>query len=124
MDEGPDFISTRLVRTGTRAVFNKFALDGITPAEGNQKNLKCFKKGKCACIYLFYSLIVSKIKKFMEVMNLFKNKCKKKILPIAVLSSVAFEGLFNTANNDVKADQVEQNNAPIKNVIFLIGAGM
>ncbi|MGG1676279.1 alkaline phosphatase [Neobacillus sp. NRS-1170] len=55
---------------------------------------------------------------------MFKNKLKKKILPIAVLSSVAFGALFSTANNDVKANEAVQNNAEIKNVIFLIGDGM
>jgi alkaline phosphatase len=55
---------------------------------------------------------------------LFKNKLKRKILPIAVLSTVAFGTFLGNINNDVKANEVGQNNAEIKNVIFLIGDGM
>lgn len=55
---------------------------------------------------------------------MFKNKLKKKILPVAVLSTVAIGTLLGTLNNDVKANEVVQNNAEIKNVIFLIGDGM
>ncbi|MEH7416241.1 alkaline phosphatase [Neobacillus drentensis] len=55
---------------------------------------------------------------------MFKNKLKKKILPVAVLSTVAFGALFGSLNHDVKAKEVTQNNAEIKNVIFLIGDGM
>ncbi|SFB13980.1 MULTISPECIES: alkaline phosphatase [unclassified Bacillus (in: firmicutes)] len=53
-----------------------------------------------------------------------KNKFSKKILPIAVLSTVAFGGLIGTfAQPETK---VEAANPPaeIKNVIFLIGDGM
>jgi alkaline phosphatase len=57
-------------------------------------------------------------------LNLFKNNLKKKILPITVLSTVAFGTLLGTLNHDVKADEVKPNNAEIKNVIFLIGDGM
>ncbi|MFP5113871.1 alkaline phosphatase [Bacillaceae bacterium C204] len=55
---------------------------------------------------------------------MFKNKLKRKILPIAVLSTVAFGTFLGNINNDVKANEVGQNNAEIKNVIFLIGDGM
>jgi alkaline phosphatase len=55
---------------------------------------------------------------------LFKNKLKRKILPIAVLSTVAFGTFLGNINNNVKANEVGQNNAEIKNVIFLIGDGM
>lgn len=57
-------------------------------------------------------------------MILFKNKLKKKILPVAVLSTVALGALLGTVHNDVKAKEVKPNNAEIKNVIFLIGDGM
>lgn len=53
-----------------------------------------------------------------------KSRLKKRILPIAVLSTVALGTLFGTINHDVKAEEVKQNNAEIKNVIFLIGDGM
>jgi alkaline phosphatase len=55
---------------------------------------------------------------------LIKSLLKKRILPIAVLSTVAFGTLLGTLNHDVKAEEVKQNNAEIKNVIFLIGDGM
>ncbi|WP_160719425.1 alkaline phosphatase [Bacillus sp. USDA818B3_A] len=55
---------------------------------------------------------------------MFKNKLKKKILPVAVLSTVALGALLGTVHNDVKAKEVKPNNAEIKNVIFLIGDGM
>ncbi|CRK81415.1 alkaline phosphatase [Neobacillus massiliamazoniensis] len=53
-----------------------------------------------------------------------KSILKKRILPIAVLSTVAFGTLLGTLNHDVKAEEAKQNNAEIKNVIFLIGDGM
>ncbi|MFP5106902.1 alkaline phosphatase [Neobacillus sp. C211] len=55
---------------------------------------------------------------------MFKNILKRKVLPIAVLSTVAFGTFLGNINNDVKANEVGQNNAEIKNVIFLIGDGM
>ncbi|WP_342041782.1 alkaline phosphatase [Bacillus sp. OTU2372] len=55
---------------------------------------------------------------------MFKKVLKKKILPVAVLSTVAFGTLLGALHNDVEAKEVKQNNAEIKNVIFLIGDGM
>lgn len=55
---------------------------------------------------------------------MFKNKLKKKVLPVAVLSTIALGTLLGTLNNDVKANEVGQNNPEIKNVIFFIGDGM
>jgi len=52
-----------------------------------------------------------------------KQNFKKKILPIAVLSTVAFGSLAGTFH--AKAEkEVSDNHAEIKNVIFLIGDGM
>ncbi|WP_423410743.1 alkaline phosphatase [Heyndrickxia sp. MSNUG] len=52
-----------------------------------------------------------------------KQNFKKKILPIAVISTVAFGGLAGTFH--AKAEkEVSDNRAEIKNVIFLIGDGM
>lgn len=49
---------------------------------------------------------------------------KKKILPIAVMSTVALGSLIGTVSNtDVQAEAANSN-AKIKNVIFLIGDGM
>ncbi|XJZ25692.1 alkaline phosphatase [Bacillota bacterium Lsc_1132] len=60
-----------------------------------------------------------------------KKKLKKGILPIAVLSTVAFGSLFGASfHQDVQAKEVNEqkeekgNNADIRNVIFLIGDGM
>ncbi|MBT2641814.1 alkaline phosphatase [Bacillus sp. ISL-41] len=52
-----------------------------------------------------------------------KANFKKKILPIAVLSTVAFGSLAGTFNADAK-NEAKENSAKIKNVIFLIGDGM
>lgn len=52
-----------------------------------------------------------------------KKNWKKKILPTAVLSSVAFGGLIGTLPN-AQAEEQKNNHAEIKNVIFLIGDGM
>lgn len=54
---------------------------------------------------------------------MFKKNFKKKLLPFAVVSSIAltsFAGTFSTA----EAKEQNQNNAKVKNVIFLIGDGM
>ncbi|WP_342541482.1 alkaline phosphatase [Heyndrickxia sp. FSL K6-6286] len=56
---------------------------------------------------------------------MFKNRFKKRILPVAVLSTVALGALFGSLHrDDVKAIEAKQNDAKIKNVIFLIGDGM
>lgn len=52
-----------------------------------------------------------------------KKNFKKKILPIAVLSTVAFGTLAGTFNAEAKSDK-RQNEPEIRNVIFLIGDGM
>ncbi|RSD26316.1 alkaline phosphatase [Mesobacillus subterraneus] len=52
-----------------------------------------------------------------------KAKLKKKILPIAVLSTVAFGSLAGTFGAEAKTEK-DNNQAEIKNVIFLIGDGM
>ncbi|MBT2677940.1 alkaline phosphatase [Bacillus sp. ISL-35] len=52
-----------------------------------------------------------------------KANFKKKILPLAVLSTVAFGSLVGTFNAEAKNDE-KNNSAEIKNVIFLIGDGM
>ncbi|MFT9596467.1 alkaline phosphatase [Mesobacillus sp.] len=52
-----------------------------------------------------------------------KANFKKKILPIAVLSTVAFGSLVGTFNAEAK-NEAKDNSAEIKNVIFLIGDGM
>ena len=52
-------------------------------------------------------------------------KLLKKVLPVAVLSTVAMGSLFGTVgNSSVQAEGEKNNNADIKNVIFLIGDGM
>ncbi|HZH58567.1 MAG TPA: alkaline phosphatase [Metabacillus sp.] len=50
-------------------------------------------------------------------------KLKKKLLPLAVMTSVAFGSLGGTFST-AEAKEVKSNNAEIKNVIFLIGDGM
>ncbi|GIN86017.1 alkaline phosphatase 3 [Heyndrickxia sporothermodurans] len=56
---------------------------------------------------------------------MFKKKLLKKVLPVAVLSTVAVGSLIGTATNSPAQAKVEKgNNAEIKNVIFLIGDGM
>ena len=52
-----------------------------------------------------------------------KANFKKKILPIAVLSTMAFGSLVGTFNVEAK-NEGKDNRAEIKNVIFLIGDGM
>ncbi|MBT2695526.1 alkaline phosphatase [Bacillus sp. ISL-55] len=52
-----------------------------------------------------------------------KANFKKKILPIAVLSTVAFGSLVGAFNAEAK-NEGKNNSAEIKNVIFLIGDGM
>lgn len=49
---------------------------------------------------------------------------KKKLLPLAVLSAVAYTGLVGSFSQPAKAKEEKANNAEIKNVIFLIGDGM
>ena len=52
-------------------------------------------------------------------------KFSKKMLPIAVISSLAITAALHGANNGFAAAQDNQaNNAKVKNVIFLIGDGM
>lgn len=49
----------------------------------------------------------------------------KKLVPMAVISSLAITAAFYGANlGPVKAEENKENNAQIKNVIFLIGDGM
>lgn len=52
-----------------------------------------------------------------------KKKLTKKLIPVAVLSSVAFGSLFNSFST-ASANETASNNAEIKNVIVLIGDGM
>ncbi|RWZ54686.1 alkaline phosphatase [Halobacillus fulvus] len=52
---------------------------------------------------------------------MFKKTFKKKVLPFAVMSSLVFGGLATT---DAPAVEAKENNAKIKNVIFLVGDGM
>ncbi|WP_102263152.1 alkaline phosphatase [Mesobacillus jeotgali] len=52
-----------------------------------------------------------------------KANFKKKILPIAVLSTVAFGSLVGTFDAEAK-NEAKDNSAEIKNVIFLVGDGM
>ncbi|MBS8264459.1 alkaline phosphatase [Mesobacillus boroniphilus] len=52
-----------------------------------------------------------------------KANFKKKILPIAVLSTVAFGSLVSTFDAEAKNEE-KNTSAEIKNVIFLIGDGM
>lgn len=54
---------------------------------------------------------------------MFKKKVKKKLLPLAVLSTVAIGSLGGTFTT-AEAKAVKENNAEIKNVILLIGDGM
>lgn len=54
---------------------------------------------------------------------MFNNKLKKKFLPLAVLSAVAFSSLGGTYST-AEATEVKSNNPEIKNVIVLIGDGM
>ncbi|MBM7694084.1 alkaline phosphatase [Peribacillus deserti] len=54
-----------------------------------------------------------------------KTNFKKKLLPVAVLSTVALGSLFATfTNHDALAKGKKENTPEIKNVIFLIGDGM
>ncbi|KON86390.1 alkaline phosphatase [Sporosarcina globispora] len=58
---------------------------------------------------------------------MFKNKLTKKLLPVAVLSTVAFGGLISGVSNvnaERPVNKQVTNNADIKNVIVLIGDGM
>lgn len=58
---------------------------------------------------------------------MFKKKLKKKLLPVAVLSTVAFSGLIGDFSHVSAEDSVNKkatNNGEIKNVIVLIGDGM
>ncbi len=60
---------------------------------------------------------------------MFKNKFTKKVLPVAVLSTMALGSLIGTfSHTDVEAaernNNNKNNNSEIKNVIFLIGDGM
>jgi alkaline phosphatase len=52
-----------------------------------------------------------------------KKKFTRKLIPVAVLSTVAFGSLIGSMSH-VKAEQPAENNAEIKNVIVLIGDGM
>ncbi len=54
---------------------------------------------------------------------MFSKNFKKKLLPLAVMSTVAFSSL-GIPFSDAEAKETEKNNAEIKNVIFLIGDGM
>ncbi|MED4454647.1 alkaline phosphatase [Metabacillus fastidiosus] len=57
---------------------------------------------------------------------MFNKKLKKKLLPFAVVSTVvlsSFAGNFSTAQAKEK-EAKQENNAEVKNVIFLIGDGM
>jgi alkaline phosphatase len=63
----------------------------------------------------------------LGVTTLFKKKLTKKLLPVAVLSTVAFSGLiggFSHVSAEESTKQKGTNNAEIKNVIVLIGDGM
>lgn len=54
-----------------------------------------------------------------------KNKLTRKILPMAVISTVALGSIIGTVSNeDVQAKQLKNNRPEVKNVIFLIGDGM
>jgi len=52
-----------------------------------------------------------------------KGKMKRKLLPLAVMATVALGSLVGT-NTNVEAAGKGSNNAKVKNVIFLIGDGM
>ena len=54
---------------------------------------------------------------------MFKKNIKKKLLPVAVISSLALTSLASSFLA-IEAKEKEQNNAEVKNVIFLIGDGM
>ena len=55
---------------------------------------------------------------------MFRGRLKKKLIPVAVLSTMAFGTIIGSfANNEVQAKEVTKKNE-IKNVIFLIGDGM
>lgn len=54
---------------------------------------------------------------------MFKNKFKKNLIPLAVMTTVAFGSLGGTFST-AEANEVKKNDAEIKNVIFLIGDGM
>ena len=58
-----------------------------------------------------------------EEKQMINKKLKKKLLPLAVMTSVAFGSLGGTFST-AEAKEVKSNNAEIKNVIFLIGDGM
>jgi alkaline phosphatase len=63
----------------------------------------------------------------LEVTTLFKKKLTKKLLPVAVLSTVAFSSLlvgFSPASAEESTKKKGTNNGKIKNVIVLIGDGM
>jgi alkaline phosphatase len=53
----------------------------------------------------------------------FNKNFKKKLIPLAVMSTVAFSSLGTTFST-AEAKETTKNNAEIKNVIFLIGDGM
>lgn len=53
-----------------------------------------------------------------------KKKLIKKIVPIAVLSSLTFGSLLGSSIVNAQEEQQNANNAEIKNIIFLIGDGM
>ncbi|MBO9128935.1 alkaline phosphatase [Bacillus sp. 165] len=55
---------------------------------------------------------------------MFNNRLKKKVLPALALSTVVFGTVLSTLHTDAQAKEIKQNNAEIKNVIFLIGDGM
>ena len=54
---------------------------------------------------------------------MFNKNFKKKIIPFAILSAVAFSSITGSVSS-VEAKGVHPNNAKVKNVIFLIGDGM
>jgi alkaline phosphatase len=55
---------------------------------------------------------------------MFRNKLKKKLIPVAVLSTMAIGTIIGSlANNEVQAKEVAKKDE-IRNVIFLIGDGM
>jgi alkaline phosphatase len=63
----------------------------------------------------------------LEVTTLFKKRVKKKLLPVAVLSTVAFSGLmggFSHVSAEGSVNKNATNKGEIKNVIVLIGDGM
>ena len=54
---------------------------------------------------------------------MFKKNFKKKLLPFAVVSSLALTSLASSVST-AEAKEKDDNNAQVKNVIFLIGDGM